>query len=86
MANWIQAISDSLDKAFQATRPALAAIPPLIMVCGAVNRPGISAINTTANIVRRLGETGAYTGLMPDGSPNVFEKVVRVIVAGVLRE
>lgn len=86
MAQWVQTISDAIDKAFNFIRPKLIAIPPLIMICSIAKRPGMSAINIVANIIRREPEAGAYTGVMPDGSPNIMERMYVVIVEEVLRE
>lgn len=86
MAQWVQTISDAIDSAFNFIRPKLIAIPPLIMICSIAQRPGLSAMNIVANIIRRQPEAGAYTGVMPDGSPNIMERMYVVIVEEVLRE
>ena len=86
MSKWVQTISDTIDKAFNFIRPKLIAIPPLIMICSISQRPGVSAINIAANIIRRQPEAGAYTGVMPDGSPNIMERMYVVIVEEILKE
>lgn len=86
MAQWVQTISDVIDKAFSFIRPKLIAIPPLIMICAVAQRPGMSAINIVANIIRRQPEAGAYTGVMPDGSPNIMERMYVIIVEEILKE
>lgn len=83
---WVSAISNAIDAAFANVRPKLIPIPPLILVCGVRQRPGLSAVNTIANIIRRLPEAGAYTGTLPDGSPNVMDSVIRVIVEEIIKE
>lgn len=83
---WVETISDAIDKAFNFVRPKLVAIPPLILICSVMARPGLSAINITANIIRRQPEAGAYTGVMPDGSPNIMERMYSIIVDEILRE
>ena len=86
MANWINTIADALDKAFMGARKALPVVPPLLLICGAINRPGMSAINLTANIIKRFPEIGAYSGTLPDGSRNVMEGLVRIMAEEFLRE
>lgn len=86
MAQWVQTISDAIDSAFNFIRPALVEIPSLIMLCSVIQRPGISVINIVANIIRRQAETGAYVGMLPDGSPNVVEKLYHVIVDEIVKE
>lgn len=51
-----------------------------------MQRPGISAINIVANVIKRLPEAGAYTGTLPDGSPNVMDSVIRIVVEEMVRE
>lgn len=41
------------------------------MVCSMIKRPGLSAIQSTANIVKDLNRLGIPTGPMPDGSANL---------------
>lgn len=86
MAQWVQTISDAIDKAFDFVRPKLIAIPPLIMICSVLQRPGLSAINIAANIIRRQAEAGAYVGMLPDGSPNIMERMYVVIVEEMIKE
>lgn len=86
MAQWVQTISDAIDSAFNFIRPSLVEIPSLIMLCSVIQRPGISVINIVANIIKREGECGAYVGVMPDGSPNVMNRIYRVIVEEVIKE
>lgn len=86
MAQWVQTISDAIDSAFNFIRPALVEIPSLIMLCSVIQRPGISVINIVANVIRRQAEANAYTGMMPDGSPNVVEKVYAILVDEIVKE
>lgn len=41
-----------------------------------VKRPGMSAIHSTANIIKDLSKLGIPTGPMPDGSPNMTVAVM----------
>lgn len=83
---WIKRISDGIDKVFNTVRPALTAIPPLLLICEVKNRPGLSAIALTAAIIRRLPEAGIDTGVNNDGSPNMICQFVRILSEEFVRE
>ena len=46
-------------------------LPGILIVCSMVKRPGLSLVQSTANIVTDLAKLGIPTGLMPDGSANL---------------
>lgn len=54
-------------------RPPLIDIPPIIMVCSAIRRPGLSAQTLASNIIRRQAEAGAPVGPAADGTQNIAE-------------
>ena len=70
------AISNAIDKA----RAPLAHIPPIFLLCAAISRPGLSAMTTTAKIIRRCAEAGMPVGAAADGSPNMWEMEKYIIV------
>ena len=76
----IASICDKLSKLIATVRKPLRAIPAALIVCGAINRPGLSAMETAANIIRRQAEAGRYFGPLRDGSQNPEEamEVIRV--------
>lgn len=78
--NWIKSISDQITKVFSAIRTPMPYISGLILACGAVNRPGLSAQIVASNIIRRQGEAGIPGGPAADGSANLSEamEVIRV--------
>lgn len=80
MALSIQAISSAIEKAITAARIPLTKIPAIILVCSAVQRPGLSAKTIAANIIKRQSEAGAPVGRAADGSQNIAEamEVIRV--------
>lgn len=84
--SWIQAIATGIEKAFSSIRPALAPIPPLLLICELVKRPGLSAIALTSAIIQRLPEAGIETGLNPDGSENKTCGLVRVMCEEIIKE
>jgi len=80
MAFSIQAISQAIEKAITAARAPLTKIPGIILVCSAIQRPGLSASTIAANIIKRQSEAGAPVGRAADGSQNIAEamEVIRV--------
>ena len=84
--SWINTIAQGIENAFKAVRPALKSIPPLLLLCEVFQRPGLSAIATTGNIIKRMTEAGIETGVNPCGSPNVNNKFIRIICEEVIKE
>lgn len=86
MASWIETIADGINSAFDAVRPALKAIPPILLLCELYKRPGLSAIALTSAIIRRLPEAGIETGVNPDGSANKINMLVRIMCEEIIQE
>lgn len=86
MAGWIDKISNGIEKALNFARPALTAIPPLLLVCEVHSRPGLSAMSLTSAIISRLPEAGIETGVNNDGSPNKVNSFVRIISEEIINE
>lgn len=84
--SWIENISSGIEQLFSKVRPALPAIPPLLLLCELKNRPGLSAIALTAAIIQRLPEVGIETGVNTDGSPNKITGLVRVMAEEIVKE
>lgn len=76
----IQAICDGIENAIKLCRVPISYIPATLLICSAVQRPGLSAMVIASNIIRRQSEAGAYFGAMPDGSANVSEAMERIRV------
>jgi hypothetical protein len=51
-------------------------IPPILILCAATQRPGLSAVRSTTNILSKLNAMGIPTGKGPDGSDNLIVKFV----------
>ena len=77
--SWINTIAQGIENAFKAVRPPLQSIPPLLLLVGVTQRPGLSAIALTSAIIKRLPEAGIETGVNADGSPNKINQFVRVL-------
>ena len=84
--SWINTIAQGIENTFKAVRPALQSIPPLLLLVGVIQRPGLSAIALTSAIIRRLPEAGIETGVNADGSPNKINQFVRVLCEEIVTE
>ena len=67
----IKQIVQSIKNVFKNTRSPFPTLPGLLIVCSMGKRPGLSAIQSTANVVTDLSKLGIPTGVMPDGSANL---------------
>lgn len=85
--SWINRISNGIEEAFKFARPALTmSVPPLLLLCEIKSRPGLSAIALASSIIRRLPEAGIYTGVNPDGSPNMILAKERISAEEIVKE
>ena len=76
----IQEISNTIEKLLTQARAPLTTIPAILLVCSAIQMPGVSSKTIAANIIKRQGEAGAPMGAAADGSQNISEamEVIRV--------
>ena len=81
----IASICERINNLITTVRKPLQSIPAVLLVCGAISRPGLSAMLITANIIRRQAEAGAYFGPLPDGTANVQEAKERIRVEEIIK-
>ena len=81
----IRSICNSIDKLITKARMPLAVIPSVMLVCSAINRPGLSAMLTASNIIRRQSEAGAIPGPSPDGGANISEAMERIRIEEIFK-
>lgn len=74
----ISDISNSIKSLFDVTRQPAPEIPGMLMAVGCTQKPGLSTVVSTGNIVKALSKHGIPTDPMPDGSEN---KVVAYTIA-----
>lgn len=67
----IEQICKTISNFFNNVRPPFPQLPRLLLVCSMIRRPGLSVIQSVANITKDLNKLGIPTGAMPDGSPNL---------------
>ena len=81
----IDSICNTINSFFASVRPPAKQLSKLLMLCSLKNRPGLSAIYSTANAVKMLNEMGFPTGPNPDGSPNMTVAMTYCIMNEVFR-
>ena len=84
--SWISKIAEGIEKAFSVVRAPLIPIPPILLICEALHRPGLSAISLASNIIKRLPEAGIETGVNADGSPSKINLFVRILSEEIVQE
>lgn len=80
----IRGICDSINKIINTARTPATTIPAQIVLCSAINRPGLSPSLVASNIIRRQSEAGAPIG----GKVAEAMEVIRVeeIYKGIMRD
>lgn len=71
MGMGIEQICKTIENFFKNIRPPFPQVNRLLLVCSMIKRPGLSVIQSSANIVKDLNKLGIPTGPMPDGSANL---------------
>lgn len=67
----IEQICKTISNFFNNVRPPFPQLSRLLLVCSMIRRPGLSVIQSVANITKDLNKLGIPTGAMPDGSANL---------------
>lgn len=67
----IAQICQTVSNYFSNVRPPFPQLSRILLVCSMIKRPGLSVIQSVANITKDLNRLGIPTGPMPDGSPNL---------------
>ena len=81
----IEQICKTISNFFNNVRPAFPQLPKMLLVCSMMRRPGLSTIQSVANITKDLNKLGIPTGAMPDGSSNLTIGFVYALVNEVFR-
>lgn len=84
--DWIKNVTDGIKNVFDKARLPITPIPPVLLLCEIMNRPGLSALALSAAIISRLEQEGFNTGPNPDGSENMNNKFVRVMCQEIISE
>lgn len=78
-------ISNRIKTLFSITRSPAPEIPGMLMAVGCTQKPGLSTVVSTGNIVKALSKHGIPTDPMPDGSENKTVALVIAVVEEVFR-
>ena len=81
----IEGICNAITKLFSGVRPPTKQINRLLLVCSMIKRPGLSVIQSVANVTKTLSMLGIPTDRMPDGSENMTIAVVYSVISEVFR-
>ena len=79
---WIKQISDKVNALFENARSPMPAIPPILLACEIMRRPGLSAISLASQVIRQQVVTDAVN---PCGIPNVNNKVWKIVSEEVIK-
>ena len=60
-----------VNKLFAETKVAFPMLPPILLQCAAIARPGLSAIREMQEFTKKLSNAGIPIGPNPDGTPNL---------------
>ena len=74
----IKKIADAINNAINRVRPPQSTIPAILLVCSAINRPGLSAMELAGRVISKQKKHGLAFGPLPDGAQNGYETVIKV--------
>lgn len=80
----IKNLIETVNTALDAARKPVTAIAAMLIYATAVQRPGISKIKITSEIISDNETLGINTGQMPDGTENVVNQFVHNVVEKVV--
>lgn len=81
----LSSVTSAIKATFNQYRKPAAVIPAVLMVCSLFKRPGLSTLTTAANVISRQSEFGAPTGELPDGTQNMINCLIKIIVEEVFK-
>lgn len=82
----LDSIARTMRAAFNRMKTPAEILPPQLLYCTAIRRPGMSASEVAARIIANNSALGIETGLNPDGTPNIVNQYTYNIVKEVLNE
>lgn len=75
---WIDKLSQTITAILRNGRLPVKNIPPILLLCEIINRPGLSAIALTASIITMLESSDIPTEINPCGMENMNNKFVKI--------
>ena len=77
--DWIKNIGKLIQGTIQSARKPVPSIPPILLLCEIMNRPGMSAIALTGAIISKLQQKDIKTGVNDCGMENMNNKFVKIM-------
>lgn len=81
----VESIFKLINKLFEKKRKPAPKVPAMLITVGAGARPGLSTIQSSGNIVKKMNEMGFDTGAAPDGTQNMGVALAVAVVEEVFR-
>lgn len=82
----LETITNSIKNLFNSSlRSPAKIIPGIILICSLSRRPGLSCLISFGNIIQEMDKNGIPTDNLPDGTPNLMNKMVKSVVCEVFR-
>lgn len=82
----LETITNSIKNLFNSSlRSPAKIIPGIILICSLARRPGLSCLISFGNIIQEMDKNGIPTDNLPDGTPNLMNKMVKSVVCEVFR-
>lgn len=81
----ISQICSAVQNTFKVQLKAANIIPSILLICSLLKRPGLSTLSSTATIITNQAKFGAPTGKLPDGTENMMNGLINIIVDEVFR-
>lgn len=79
-------IARTMREAFNKMKTPAEILPPQLLYCTAIRRPGMSPSEVAARVIENNAALGIETGTNPDGTPNIVNQYTYNIVKEVLNE
>lgn len=80
----ISSIVNTITNTLEGVKTPANVLPPLLLKCVSLTRPGLSAYKISTEIIQNLQKVGIPTGQNPDGSDNLINAYTYVVVKGVV--
>lgn len=83
--DWIKTISNTITNILKSARAPLQGIPPILLLCEIMNRPGMSAIALTGKTISKLANNGFCTGKGDCGMENMSNQFIKIVSEEVIK-
>lgn len=81
----ISNIVDSITNTLEGVRTPANVLPPILLKCTSLTRPGLSAYKIATEVIQNNEKLGIPTGANPDGSDNLINAYTYNIVKEIVR-